>query len=116
MHSEQNGPIYQEVTLGSSDVAPVCPLAEGRAGVLECCLNGKRGNHGPHLRARHTATDDGRGRVFGPHRGPGFSCPLTAGTHIVGRSRMMAERAAADRSAVRGPPDPRLARYASKRY
>jgi hypothetical protein len=49
VHREQNGAIYQEVTLDRSDIAPVGPLAEDRAGVLECRINGKHGDHSPHL-------------------------------------------------------------------
>ncbi len=55
MHGEQNGSVYQEVTLGRSDVGPVRTLAEGRARVLECCLDSQYGDHGPHLHPRHTA-------------------------------------------------------------
>jgi hypothetical protein len=40
VHSEQNGAIYQQVTLGRSDIAPVSLLAEDRADVLEFCING----------------------------------------------------------------------------
>jgi hypothetical protein len=57
VHGEQNGAIYQQVTLGRSDIAPVSLLAEDRADVLECCINGKHGDHGSHLHPRHTARD-----------------------------------------------------------
>jgi hypothetical protein len=39
-HGEQNGAIYQEVTLNRSDIAPVSMLAQGRVHVLECLVNG----------------------------------------------------------------------------
>jgi len=39
VHGEQNGAIYQEVTLGRSDIAPVSLLAEGRADLLKCRIN-----------------------------------------------------------------------------
>jgi hypothetical protein len=48
-HGEQNGAIYQQVPLGRSDIAPVSLLAEDRADVLECCINGKHGDHSSHL-------------------------------------------------------------------
>src|SRR5512142_1598113 len=54
MHGEQNGPIYQEVTLGGSDIAPVSSLAEDRADMLKCCINCKHGDHSSHLHLRHT--------------------------------------------------------------
>jgi hypothetical protein len=57
VHGEQNGAIYQEVTLGRSDIAPVSVLAQGRADVLECRINGKHGDHSSHLHPRHTARD-----------------------------------------------------------
>jgi hypothetical protein len=60
VHSEQNGAIYQEVTLGRSDITPVSLLAEDRAGVLECRINGKHGDHSPHLHHRHTVSDAGQ--------------------------------------------------------
>lgn len=56
VHSEQNGAIYQEVTLGRSDIAPVSLLPEDRAGVLKCRINGKHGDHSPHLHHRHTVS------------------------------------------------------------
>ena len=62
MHGEQNGSVYQEVTLGRSDVAPVSPLTEDRAGVLECCLDCKHGDHSPHLQPRDTAWRAGPGQ------------------------------------------------------
>jgi hypothetical protein len=61
-HGEQNGPIYQQVTLGRSDIAPVSLLAEDRADVLECCINGKHGDHSSHLHPRHSARDAGPGQ------------------------------------------------------
>jgi hypothetical protein len=64
VHGEQNGSVYQQVALGRSDVTPVSPLAEDRAGVLECCFDCKHGDHNPHLRPRYTA------------RGPGWAGPL----------------------------------------
>jgi hypothetical protein len=70
MHGEQNGSVYQEVTLGRSDLAPVSPLAEDRAGVLECCLDCKHGHHCPHLHLTHTGSGTGPGRGIGPHRRP----------------------------------------------
>ncbi len=57
MHGEQNGAIYQEVTLSRSDIAPVSLLAEDRADVLKFRINGKQCEHGSHLHPRHTATD-----------------------------------------------------------
>ena len=48
-HGEQNGAIYQEVTLGRGNVSPVSLLAEHRAGVLECLINSKHRNHSSHL-------------------------------------------------------------------
>jgi hypothetical protein len=70
MHGEQNGSVYQKVTLGRSDLATVSPLAEDRAGVLECCLDCKHGHHRPHLHLTHTASSTGPGRGIGPHRRP----------------------------------------------
>jgi hypothetical protein len=70
VHGEQNGSVYQEVTLSGSDVAPVSPLAQYRAGVLECCLDCKHSDHSPHLQPRYTARGAGRGRGFSPHRRP----------------------------------------------
>jgi hypothetical protein len=55
VHGEQNGAIYQEVTLGRSDIAPVGLLAEDRADVLKRRINGKHGHHNSHLHHRHTA-------------------------------------------------------------
>ena len=49
VHGEQNGTIYQEVTFGRSDIAPVSLLVEDRADVLESLINGKHGDHGSHL-------------------------------------------------------------------
>ena len=57
VHGEQNGAIYQEVTLGRSDIAPISLLAEDRADVLERFINGKHGDHTSHLHPRHTARD-----------------------------------------------------------
>jgi hypothetical protein len=57
VHGEQDGAIYQEVTLGWSDFASVSLLAEDRADVLEFLINGKHGDHSSHLHPRHTATD-----------------------------------------------------------
>ena len=57
MHGEQNGAIYQQVTLGRSDIAPVSLLVEDRADALECRIYGKHGDHDSHLRPRHTARD-----------------------------------------------------------
>jgi hypothetical protein len=57
VHSEQNGAIYQEVTLGRSDIAPVSLFPEDRAGVLKCRINGKHSDHSPHLHHRHTVSD-----------------------------------------------------------
>jgi hypothetical protein len=54
-HGEQNGAIYQEITLSRSDIAPVSLLAADRADVLECLINGKHGDHSSHLQPRHTA-------------------------------------------------------------
>ena len=48
-HGEQNGAVYQEVTLGRSDIAPVSLLAEDRADVLELLINGNYGDHCSHL-------------------------------------------------------------------
>jgi hypothetical protein len=56
-HGEQNRAIYQEVTLGRSDIAPLCLLAEDRAGAFECLINGKYSDHSSHLHSRYTATD-----------------------------------------------------------
>jgi hypothetical protein len=56
-HGEQNGAIYQQVPLGRSDFAPVSLLAEDRADVLECCINGKHGDHSSHLHRMLTARD-----------------------------------------------------------
>ena len=61
-HSEQNGTIYQQVTLSRSDIAPASMLAQGRAHVLEGLVNGKHGNHSSHLHPRHTATEAGPGQ------------------------------------------------------
>lgn len=61
-HGEQNGTIYQEITLSSSDIAPVRMLAESRAHVLEGLVNGKHGNHSSHLHPRHTARKAGPGQ------------------------------------------------------
>lgn len=49
VHSEQNGAIYQEITFGWGDVAPVGLLAKDRADTLECRINGKHGDHSSHL-------------------------------------------------------------------
>ena len=57
MHGEQNGAIDQEAPLGRSDIASVSLLAETGAGVLECRVNGKHGDHSPHLHHRHTLSD-----------------------------------------------------------
>jgi hypothetical protein len=62
VHGEQNGAIYQEVTLGRSDIAPVSLLAEDRADVLECRINGEQGDHSSHLHPRHTARNARRGQ------------------------------------------------------
>ena len=62
VHGEQNGAIYQQVTLGRSDIAPVSLLAEDRADVLESCINGKQGDHCSHLHPRHTATEASPGQ------------------------------------------------------
>jgi hypothetical protein len=62
VHGEQNGAIYQQITLGRTDIAPVSLLAEDRADVLEFCINGKHGNHSSHLHPRHTARDAGPGQ------------------------------------------------------
>jgi len=62
MHGEQNGAIYEEVTLGRSDIAPVSLLAEDRADVLEGRINGKYCDHSSHLHPRHTAADAGPGQ------------------------------------------------------
>jgi hypothetical protein len=70
VHGEQNGAIYQEVALGRSDIAPVSLLADDRADVLECCINGKHGDHSSHLHPRHTARDAMPVMGFGPHCGP----------------------------------------------
>ena len=57
VHGEQNGSVYQEVTLSGSDVAPVSPLAEDRAGGLESCIHCKHGHHSPHLQPRYSIRD-----------------------------------------------------------
>jgi hypothetical protein len=57
VHGKQNGAIYQEITLSRTDIAPVSLLAEDGAHTLECCINGKHGNHSSHLHPRHTARD-----------------------------------------------------------
>jgi len=57
VHGEQNGAIYQEITLGRSDIALVSLLAEGRADVLKCRINSKHCDHNSHLHSRHTARD-----------------------------------------------------------
>jgi hypothetical protein len=62
VHGEQNGAIYQQVTLGRSDIAPVSLLAEDRADVLESCINGKQGDHCFHLHPRHTAIEASPGQ------------------------------------------------------
>ena len=49
VHGKQKGAIYQEVTFGRSDIAPVSLLVEDRADVLECLINGKHGDHSSHL-------------------------------------------------------------------
>ena len=59
---KQNGSVYKEVTLGRSDVAPVSPLAEDRASLLERCIHYQHGNHSPHLQPRYTASRGGAGR------------------------------------------------------
>jgi hypothetical protein len=46
LHGEQDGAIYQKVTLVRSDIAPVSLLAEDRADVLKCRINGKHCDHG----------------------------------------------------------------------
>jgi PucR-like helix-turn-helix protein len=48
VHGEQNGSVYQEVTLGGSDVVQVRPLAERSRRWLECCLDCKHGGHSSH--------------------------------------------------------------------
>jgi hypothetical protein len=60
VHGEQDGAIYQQVTLGRSDIAPVSLLAEDGADVLERRISGKHGDHSSHLHLRHTARDTGR--------------------------------------------------------
>jgi hypothetical protein len=75
VHGEQNGSVHQEVTLGRSDVAPVSPLAEYRAGLLERCLHCKHGDHSPHLQPRYTA------RGAGPGQGL-WSPPQVLGFHV----------------------------------
>ena len=62
VHGEQDRSIDQQVPLGRSDVAPVSPVAEDRAGALEGCLNCKHGDHRPHLQPRHTARGEGPGQ------------------------------------------------------
>jgi len=64
VHGKQNGAIYQQVTLGRSDIAPVSLLAEDGADVLERCINGKYSDHSPHLHHRHTAREPGRSRAL----------------------------------------------------
>lgn len=49
VHGEQNGAIYQEVTLGRSNFAPVSMLSEDSADVLERLINSKHRNHSSHL-------------------------------------------------------------------
>ena len=56
-HGEQNGAINQKVTLCRSDAGLVSLLTEDRAGVLECRVNGKHGDHSFHLHPRNTAKD-----------------------------------------------------------
>ncbi len=77
VHGEQNGSVYKQVTLGRSDVAPVSPVAEGRAGLLERCLDCKYGDHSPHLHPPGIPpVVPGRGRGFGPAVGPEASSTL----------------------------------------
>jgi len=57
VHGKQNGAIYQEVTFGRSDIAPVSLLVEDRADVLECLINGKHGDHSSTSTPMRTATD-----------------------------------------------------------
>jgi hypothetical protein len=56
-HGEQNGAIYQEVTLGRSNFTPVSMLPEDSADVLERLINSKHRNHSSHLHLRRTTTD-----------------------------------------------------------
>jgi hypothetical protein len=56
-HGEQNGAIYQEVTLGRSNFTPVSMLSEESADVLERLINSKHRNHSSHLHLRLTTTD-----------------------------------------------------------
>ncbi len=79
MHGKQNGSVYQEVTLGRSDVAPESPLAEYRARLLECCLYCKHGDHSPHLQLRYTARALGRAGALVPCEPPGFQALPTIG-------------------------------------
>ena len=44
-------------------------LAQGRADVLECLVNGKHGDHSSHLHPRHTARDAGPGQGLWSSRG-----------------------------------------------
>jgi hypothetical protein len=55
-HGEQDGTVNQEITLGRGDAAPVGLLAELRAHVLKCLVNGKNCKHDSHLHLRCTAT------------------------------------------------------------
>ena len=66
VHGEQNRSVYQEVPLNGSDVAPVSPLAEDRAGGHESCINCKHGHHSPHLQLRYSVSGAKPGRGFGP--------------------------------------------------
>ncbi len=70
VHGEQNGSVNQEVTLSRSNVAPVSPLAKDRAGVIECCINCKHGDHSPHLQRTYIASGVDSDRGFGPHSRP----------------------------------------------
>jgi len=52
VHGEQDRSIDQQVPLGKSDVAPVSPVAEDRAGALEGCRHRPPGHWRPVSQSR----------------------------------------------------------------
>ena len=117
VHGKQNGAIYQEVTLGRSDIATVSLLAEARADVLQCRINGKHGDHSSHLHPRHTARDARPVMGFGPHCGPALlphEGSITARDHdpqLLAAAQRLLHRLR-DRLTECGPDDARRTRIA----
>ena len=101
MHGEQNGSVYQEVTLCGTDVAPVSPLAEDRAGGLESGIHCKHGDHGPHLQPKYSIRGAYWGRGFRPTVSPSRRQQRTRSGAQIGRPCAMDRKPPADNAASR---------------